>query len=51
MPATATALAVGILCGDLEPDALGLEHRPQSIGIRVVSRFGERARIVVDQVP
>jgi hypothetical protein len=51
MPATATALAVGILCGELEPEALGLENRPQSIGIRVVSRFGERARIVVDQVP
>jgi hypothetical protein len=51
MPATATALAAGILCGELEPQALALERRPQSIGIRVVSRFGERARIVLDACP
>ncbi|MHC4958139.1 MAG: hypothetical protein ACYTGN_07160 [Planctomycetota bacterium] len=47
--ATLTALACGVVWGDLEPGVLDLRSRPQSIGIRVVARTGGRARIVVEQ--
>jgi hypothetical protein len=48
--ASTTALAVGVVHGDIEPQQLGLADRPESIGIRSVSRHLERSRIVVEQL-
>jgi hypothetical protein len=46
--AVLTALACGVVCAELEPSVLALDARPASVGIRVVSRTGGRARIVVE---
>lgn len=48
--ATTTALAIGVVHGDVEPARLGLAERPDSIGIRNVSRHRERSRIIVERV-
>ena len=48
--ATTTALAVGVVHGDIAPERLGLTDQPSSIGIRSVSRHRERSRIVVERI-
>jgi len=48
--ATTTALAVGVVHGDVAPQEIGLGEQPTSIGIRSVSRHRERSRIVVERI-
>ena len=48
MPATVAALAAGVISGREDPTVLGLDARPDRIGVRVASRFGERGRFVIE---
>jgi len=50
MPATLAALATAVLAGHADPAELKLAKAPKRIGIRIVSRFGERRRIVLEAV-
>ena len=45
-----TALATAVLAGHLEPTVLDLDRRPDRLGIRIASRFGERARFVLESI-
>lgn len=49
MSAVVAAKAVGILCGKLEPGALDLTERPESIAIAVRSRFRERDSLILER--
>jgi len=48
MPAAVAALATAVLAGHADPATLELTDRPQRIGIRIASRFGERGRFVLE---
>jgi len=48
MAATLAALATAVLAGHTDPASLKLSGTPKRIGIRIVSRFGERRRIVLE---